>query len=601
MLQFSNDSTAEGSPRNEAGRLEALHRLHLLDTPPAEAYDRITRTAAQVFRLPIAAISFTDADRQWFKSRVGVEHRSIPREGAPCAQVAESKDLLIIPDLLADACFRDSHLARSGIRFYAGAPLTTPDGHCLGAMCVLGTEPRQASAEEMTSLTDLATMVMSQIELQHVFGRVDPLSQLPNRTQFLEDFDDLVHSAPLGERRLAVLVELANPEQMNNAVRVMGSSYLDRVIAEAATTIQKIIGPGRKLYHVATTQFAFIALPGVEDRAYAQSLQQWMDEIEKTPLSRFLSTTVLGIAPFNVGVTGCRDLLRMTHSAVQEAMAAGHSVGVYSADKDAAFRRQFALHNDFAEALESTGQLRLVYQPRIDLATRRCVAVEALLRWKHPVMGDIPPGEFIPLIERTTLARPMTAWVIESAMAQLTAWRARGIVLGISVNVSTSNLIETDLAGRIQEGLSRHDIEPARLELEVTESAMMDNPEKALATLEELAGLGIGLAIDDFGTGHSSLAYLERLPVHVVKIDQSFMANLETDARKQLLVSTMISFTHDLGYRVVVEGVETESVLDLVSQMKCVEAQGYLFGRPMAPEAFDSWHGEEAARHATPA
>ncbi len=160
----------------ELQRLEALHELELLDTPPAEAFDRITRLAAQLFGLPISAVSLTDTDRQWFKSRVGVSHQAIPREKAPCAQVTDTGSILVIPDLLDDDCYRDSQLAHSGIRFYAGAPLVTDSGFTLGAMCVLGTEPREASAAEMASLTDLAGMVMAQIELQHALGRIDPIS-----------------------------------------------------------------------------------------------------------------------------------------------------------------------------------------------------------------------------------------------------------------------------------------------------------------------------------------------------------------------------------------------------------------------------------------
>ena len=175
--------------QNEEARLDALRRLNLLDTAPSEAFDRITRMASQLFGLPIAAVSLTDHDRQWFKSRIGVEHTSIPRDKAPCAEVAESSDFLVIPNMLDDPWYRDSLLARNGIRFYAGVPLTTREGHGLGSMCVLGTEPRQISASELTSLTDLAAMVMAQIELQHAFGRIDPLSGFPNRTQFMEDLD----------------------------------------------------------------------------------------------------------------------------------------------------------------------------------------------------------------------------------------------------------------------------------------------------------------------------------------------------------------------------------------------------------------------------
>ncbi|RYE95593.1 MAG: GAF domain-containing protein, partial [Oxalobacteraceae bacterium] len=171
--------------------MDALHQLKLLDTPASESFDRITRMASQIFGLPIAAVSLTDHDRQWFKSRVGVDHCSIPRAGAPCAEVAETTQLLVIEDFLEDSDYAESPLGRAGNRFYAGAPLVTNDGYGLGALCVLGTEPRRASSAELAALTDLAAMVMAQIELQHAFGRIDPVSGMPTRNQFREDLIDL--------------------------------------------------------------------------------------------------------------------------------------------------------------------------------------------------------------------------------------------------------------------------------------------------------------------------------------------------------------------------------------------------------------------------
>ena len=218
----------------EARRLEALYKLNILDTAPSEAFDRITRMAARLFDLPIAAISLTDTDRQWFKSRVGIEYMSIPRLRAPCGNVADNSDLLVVPDMLADAHFRDSPLAASGIRYYAGAPLVTADGHCLGAMCVLGTEPRATTPEELSMLCDLAGMVMAQIEMMHALGRVDPISGLPNRSQFIEDFQDMQRDSAVGAQRMAVLINLATPAQLAHAARAMNPRYLDELVTDAA-------------------------------------------------------------------------------------------------------------------------------------------------------------------------------------------------------------------------------------------------------------------------------------------------------------------------------------------------------------------------------
>lgn len=228
---------------NEQVRLHLLHQLNILDTPPSESFDRISRLASQVFGLPIAAVSLTDTDRQWFKSRVGVDHREIPRLQACCAEVADTAKVLVVEDLLEDASYKDSFLAKSGIRFYAGAPLLTRDGYALGAMCVLGHEPRKAKDQEQSLLEDLAAMVMGQIELQHAFGRVDPVSGLPNRSQLAEDLDDLARDDP-GAAWVALCTELLDVTQASSLQRAMGPEYLDEIARIAAKRLQVHLGPG---------------------------------------------------------------------------------------------------------------------------------------------------------------------------------------------------------------------------------------------------------------------------------------------------------------------------------------------------------------------
>ncbi len=574
---------------NETARLAALRRLDLLDTPPSEAFDRITRMAARLFDLPIAAVSLTDADRQWFKSRVGIEHWSIPRLQAPCAAVCDSDGFLVVPDLLADEGFRDSPLAASGVRFYAGAPLTDREGHTLGAMCVLGTTPRQITAAERGALTDLAAMVMAQIELQHALGRIDPISGLPNRNQFLDDFADLPKARPPGAPCLVVLVHLASAAQLANAARVMSSSYLDGMVNEAVRSLALRLGGDARMYQLAPTQIALIVPAGLDAVACQAALQAWVEERDLWSTSRFVTTPAAGIAPFILGSADALDVLRFAESAVQDAFAAGAPVAVYSSAQDAAYLRRFTLLNEFGRALAQPDQLRLVFQPRVDLASGACVGAEALLRWRHPQLGDVSPGEFMPIVEQTSMARPTTAWVIDAALRQMAAWRAAGLRLPLSVNVSAPNLLEADFADRVLARLRQHGIEAGQLELEVTESAAMENLATAHATLARLHGAGVRVAIDDFGTGYSSLAYLQSIPAHVVKIDQSFVRGMEHDARKCSLVTAMIGLSHDLGYRVVAEGVETDRAGMLLREAACDEAQGYFFARPLEPAALCAW------------
>jgi EAL domain-containing protein (putative c-di-GMP-specific phosphodiesterase class I)/GGDEF domain-containing protein len=571
----------------EATRLDALRRLDLLDTMPSETFDRITRMASQLFDLPISAISLTDSTRQWFKSRVGVDHNSIPRERAPCAEVATTRNMLVINDLQADDFYADSVLGAQGVRFYAGAPLITRDGHGLGSLCVLGTEPRVASPAELAALTDLAAMVMSQIELQHAFGRVEPVSGLPNRLQFFEDIEDLGRESS-GTQRLAVLIDLARIDQISNGTRVMGSAYVDDVVQTAARLVRVALGPSRKAYHVAATQFAFLAPAGVDEDAYLLTLSSALHEMQQSSDVKFMMTAAIGVAPFTLG-KNTADVLRQAHSAALDARTNGTTVSLYSAESDIAHQRRFRLLNDLGPALEATDQLRLVFQPRLDLVTQRCVGAEALLRWSHPELGNIAPGEFIPIVEQTTLAGPVTAWVLDRALRQLKAWTAQGIDIPLSVNISAANLEEADFAQQVQLAVMKHGVRPGCLELELTESAVMQNGDHALSQLNILSESGIRLAIDDFGTGYSSLAYLQRLPADVVKIDRAFVADLDKGEKERLLVRAMIKLSHDLGYRVVGEGVETAAIQQWLTEMQCDEAQGYFIARPLEADQFEAW------------
>ena len=580
----------------ESARLEALYNLDLLDTPVSESFDRITRMASQIFSLPISAVSLTDVDRQWFKSRVGVEHQAIPRDGAPCAQVAESADMLVIPDMADDACYRDSVLGKSGIRFYAGAPLITRDGYGLGALCVLGTDPRSTTEQEMSSLRDLAAMVMSQIELQHAFGRVDPISGLPNRTQFLDDIADLGREQSNGSHRLAVLVDLAETKQIDHLSRVMGPSQVDTSVREAGRILRSALARKQTAYHISPTQFAFLAPKNAKEIKYFIKLRKILALMEEASSLRFLMTPVIGVAPFAPEDIQPADLLRAMNSAAQDARSKDGNISVFSVVSDDKHRRAFQILQDFGPALLADDQLSVVFQPRMDMPTGQCIGAEVLLRWHHPELGHLSPGEFIPIIEHSPHVKEMTIRVLDEALHQVNLWKDRGIKIPMSVNISAANLEEEDFVERVMLALLRHGVRPAMLELEVTESAVMKDTGNAQAKLLALSDAGIRLSIDDFGTGYSSLAYLQKLPTTIVKLDQSFIRNLGTHERENSLVRSMITLSHDLGYRVVAEGVETKQVSNILSNMGCDEAQGYLFAKPMAAHAFEEWIGVELER-----
>jgi len=585
---------------HETSRLDALHQLKLLDTPASENFDRITRMASQIFRLPVAAVSLTDRDRQWFKSRVGVDHYSIPRAGAPCAEVAETTQLLVIEDFLEDPDYAESPLGRAGTRFYAGAQLVTNDGYGLGALCVLGTEPRKASSAELAALTDLAAMVMAQIELQHAFGRIDPVTGMPTRNQFREDLMDLARDHA-GKQYFAVVVDLAREDQISRITRAMGAARVDQLVHEAAQALRAALGPDRSAYQIGTAQFAFISPSEVAQLEYVELLRTGFETMRASSSVRFVTNVTIGVRSFAAGSVSADDLIRGATSAAQDARDTEGSIALYSPARDTAHRRQYRLLQDFGVALEAGDQLRLVYQPRINLSTGDCIGAEALLRWRHPLLGGVSPGEFIPIIEETSLARPTTQWVLDTAMDQLAAWQRDGLAITLSANISAANLSETDLCERITTGLTARELPFGSLEIELTESAIMDQPDQALSMLKRLQDAGICLAIDDFGTGHSSLAYLQRLPAQIVKVDQTFIRDLTgATGADFVLVETMIGLAHRLGYRVVAEGIETAEAAGILEELGCEEAQGFWFARPMEADQFIIWFSERKSARPMP-
>jgi EAL domain-containing protein (putative c-di-GMP-specific phosphodiesterase class I) len=234
-------------------------------------------------------------------------------------------------------------------------------------------------------------------------------------------------------------------------------------------------------------------------------------------------------------------------------------------------------------------ELVLEYQPMVDVKTGHIFCAEALVRWRHPVHGLIPPEEFIPSAEQTGAIRPLTLWVIDQALAQVKRWSLAGVEMRISINLSVRSLQDRRLPTQVQKLVDRHCVDPRHVILEITESAIMSDPVTARRVMRRLSNMGFQLSIDDFGTGYSSLAYLKQLPVDEIKIDRSFVSEMDRDENDAVIVRATIDLAHKLGMKVVAEGVESTDVWDLLEMLGCDTAQGYYIRPPLAAEAFDDW------------
>jgi EAL domain-containing protein (putative c-di-GMP-specific phosphodiesterase class I) len=297
------------------------------------------------------------------------------------------------------------------------------------------------------------------------------------------------------------------------------------------------------------------------------------------------------VTRLGIGVTSCADVtaadvLRAGLVAAQESRGLLRGWARYDRTCDSAHRRAFVILSQLSAAMMSRGQLALNFQPKMEFATGRPVGAEALLRWNHPILGQISPAEFIPLAEATDHVHRLTDWVTENALAQTAAWARDGLDLAMAINVSPHNLSQRGFAEMFMRKLDRHRIASANIELEFTEGALATSSETVIAELTALRAGGVNVALDDFGTGFSNLGYLSKLPANIIKIDRSLVMPIAAEPRAAAVVKSLIALAHHLDYRVVAEGIETADVYALLKSWSCNEAQGYYLSQPLTPEAF---------------
>lgn len=426
----------------------------------------------------------------------------------------------------------------------------------------------------------------------HRLAYEDRLTRLPNREQFRSDLNAEIARTRDGERCAVLMLDLDRFKHVND---VLGHPFGDRLLAEVARRLAADARrAGDQLARLGGDEFALL-LPGA-DAEIAQAVARRIMASFETPFALDDHTvdlrTSIGVAVHPQHGSTAESLLTRAEVAMYAAKRRQLGVVVYDASLDSASEASLSLLGELRTAVESD-QLRLYLQPKIALATGEVVGAEALLRWQHPQRGLVLPMDFIPFAEQTGFIRTLTGWMLERAAQMLQELREQrnddSLPFRLAVNLSTRDLLDQGLPLRLARLRDQYAFDPTRLCLEITESAIMDDPQRALATLERLHGMGLSLAIDDFGTGYSSLAYLKRLPVDELKIDKSFVLNMERDLDDAKIVRSTIDLAHNLGLLVVAEGVENAKVWKLLQGLGCDEAQGFLIGKPMPAALFGDW------------
>ncbi|MGH3813270.1 MAG: putative bifunctional diguanylate cyclase/phosphodiesterase [Pseudonocardiaceae bacterium] len=414
----------------------------------------------------------------------------------------------------------------------------------------------------------------------------DSLTNLRSRLGFREAATEVLRrdSTPCA----VIVIDLELLSEVNDA---LGHVWGDRVVVGAGERLRRTLPDQALTARLEGDTFAALLVDVGSARAEQVAEQVQVALSKPYPVDKLAveCTAVVGVALTGIEPTRDADiLLQRADMALRAARFADETVRCYVPSMGQLLLRRFHLVTQFRQALDS-GQFDVHFQPQLALPTRQVIGVEALVRWHHPEFGMLDPQEFVTIVEATGLIDPLTDFVLDRSLQQCRSWLDRGLSLSVAVNLSVRNLADTAFPRRVAGALERHQVPPELLSLELTESAVMSDPERGLPVLRGLHGLGVRIAVDDFGTGYSSLAYLRRLPVDEVKIDKSFVFGLASDLCDLAVVRAIVELGHSLGLIVVAEGVEQDATRHQLMEMGCDVAQGFLISRPLAADRFDAW------------
>lgn len=489
----------------------------------------------------------------------------------------------------------DQMLVNEGIESYCGNPLFDSQGRVLGLLVVMDNKPMREEYLIKSMLQIYAVRAMAELERKRIEEEInhmafhDHLTGLPNRRLFFERVNQELANKKHNQYRMAVLfLDLDRLKLINDT---LGHIVGDRLLREVGERLEKCVSAGKTVARLGGDEFA-VLLPGIKDVAEVIRVTNLIIETIKKPW--FMNghdlyiTTSIGISFYPDDGESAEILLKHADTAMYRAKKLGrNNYQLYTQAMAAKNLEQLVLENSLSRAVERR-ELLVYYQPKVNIDTEQITGMEALVRWQHPEQGLVSPDRFIPLAEETGLIVSVGEWVLRTACKQNKAWQEAGLPpMRVAVNISARQIQHRDLVEMVAGILQETGLEPHWLELEITESAIMEDIDSIIKVLDALQVMGITITIDDFGTGYSSLSYLKRFPINALKIDKSFVDGLPVTQNDAAIASAIIAMAQNLGLEVIAEGVETEEQLYFLKQRQCKHLQGYLFGKPMPAELFE--------------
>jgi diguanylate cyclase (GGDEF)-like protein/PAS domain S-box-containing protein len=547
-------------------------------------------------RLVPVAIAGASADfLSVLRPRLSLHEDGKDNRGVAATAVLTNQPVVVDP-LRGDGRIRsEEECLAMGIESLAVLPLPVGD-RVVGALGLFAGEAGFFDAAEMRLLTELTVNIAFAIdhiekgERLNYLAFYDVLTGLANRGLFLERVAQATRSATAGGHKVAVL--MFDLERFRNINDSLGQAAGDELLRQVAQWLVERFGDAALLARLDTDHFAAIVPRVAQGGDVARLLDEAMDALA-SHLFRLDDVELriaakAGVALFPDDGNDADTLFKHAEAALKKAKASGERYLFYVGKMTAAVAAKLALETQLRHALDNE-EFVLHYQPKVELANRRLIGAEALIRWNDPRTGLVPPGKFIPVLEETGLISEVGRWALRQALADYLRWRQAGLAaVRLAVNVSALQLRNRGFIAEVEQALAIHPDAPQGLELEITESMIMDDVHQSIASLHAIRAMGVSIAIDDFGTGFSSLGYLAKLPVDTVKIDRSFVVEMNLHPEGLSLVSTIIKLAHSLQLKVVAEGVETEEQSHMLHLLMCDQMQGFLFSRPVPAAEFET-------------
>jgi diguanylate cyclase (GGDEF)-like protein len=586
-------------------RVARFGQLALSRSEPAELVEKAVQAVLEALGADAVTYIETDPGRREVMLRALVGVADAGAKPGPIAHAPGDAIVSVLTSgarLLTDGAQLPMRWAHE-LRSVALIPVRGDD-NIRGVLCACYRRAEGFGAEELNFVEAMASVLSTALQRIDSEGRLaylaqfDPLTGLPNRTLLADRFSQMIVQAKRHATPLAVLfIDLDEFKMVNDT---LGHAGGDALLKEAAVRLQSTVRSGDTVGRISGDEFAIVLgdLARAEDAALvAQNIIDRLAGAVEVHGKEVFVTASVGIASFPSDGADAETLIGAADAAMYRAKQSGRNAyQFFTADINQRSRARAQLGSELRRALERE-EFALVYQAKYNLASRRPNGAEALLRWKHPERGMVSPAEFIPVLEETGLIVPVGEWVIRRACADLKSWEAQGLKVGpVSVNLSARQFRLQDLDTRIKALVSAANVDPSLMELEITESHLMQDPDHAIRVMRALCDAGMRIAIDDFGTGYSSLAYLTRFPVGALKIDRSFVKGMSSDKGHATIVRTIVEMAHTLGFTVIAEGVETEEQASSLRLLRCEYAQGFLFAKPVpAADLAKSFSGLTAA------